>query len=67
MSQLAKNAGETGHLPVDTANFEVIGSGYSNNARHRKIVEAFLVKKLKRTLNIQEKSVPLKLYNVITS
>ena len=27
-SHLVKHAGETGQLPVDTANFEVIGSGY---------------------------------------
>ena len=39
-SHLVKHAGETGHLPVDTANFEVIGSGCRNNARRRKIVEA---------------------------
>ena len=62
-SHLVQHAGETGHLPVDTANFEVIGSGYRNNARCRKIAEALLVKKLKPTLNIQEKSVPLKLFN----
>ena len=36
-SHLVKNAGETGHLPLDTDNFEVIGSGYRNNARRRKI------------------------------
>ena len=60
-SHLVKYAGETGHLPVDTANFEVIGSGYRNNARRRKIAEALLVKK--PTLNIQEKSVPLKFFN----
>ena len=63
LSHLVKHAGETGHLPVDTANFEVIGSGYRNNARRRKIAEALLVKKLKPKLNIQEKSVPLKLFN----
>ena len=57
-SYLVKHAVETGHLPVDTANFEVIGSGYRNNARRRKIAEALLVKKLKPTLNIQEKSAP---------
>ena len=62
-SHLLKNAVETGHLQVDTAKVEVIGSGYRNNARRRKIVEALLVKKLKPTLNIQEKSVPLKLFN----
>ena len=39
-SHLVKHAGETGHLPVDTANFEVIGSGYRNNTRRRKITEA---------------------------
>ena len=61
LSHLVKHAGETGHLPVDTANFEVIGSGYRNNARRRKIAEALLVKK--PILNIQEKSVPLKLFN----
>ena len=32
-SHLVKYAGETGHLPVDIANFEVIGSGYRNNTR----------------------------------
>ena len=62
-SHLVKNAVETGHLPVDTANFKVIGSGYRNNIHRRKIVEALLVKKLKPTLNIQEKSVLLKLFN----
>ena len=62
-SHLVKHAAETDHLPVDTANFEVIGSGYCNNARRRKIAEVLLVKKLIPTLNIQEKSVPLKLFN----
>ena len=63
LSHLVKYAGETGHLPVGTANFEVIGSGYCNNARRRKIAEALLVMKVKPTLNIQEKSITLKLFN----
>ena len=58
-SHLVKHLGETGHLPVDTANFEVIGSEYRNNTSHGKIGEALLVKKPKPTLNIQEKLVPL--------
>ena len=62
-SYLVKKARETGHLPVDTANFEVTGSRYCNSAHRRKIAEALLVKKLKPTLNIQEKLVPLKLFN----
>ena len=62
-SHLVKHTGETDHLPVDTANVEVIGSGYRKNALRRKIAEALLVKKLKPTLNIQEKSISLKLFN----
>ena len=61
LSYLVNHPRETGYLPVDTANFKIIGSGYRNNARRRKIAEALLVKK--PTLNIQEKSVPLKLFN----
>ena len=53
-SHLVKHAGETSHLPVDAANFEVIGSGYGNNARRRKIAEALLVKKLNLALNIHK-------------
>ena len=60
---LVKRAGETGHLTVSTANFEVSGSGYHNNACRMKIVETLLVKKLKPTLNVQEKLVPLKAFD----
>ena len=38
-SHLVKQTGETGHLPVDIANFEVIGSRYHNNTCHRKIAD----------------------------
>ena len=31
---------EIGHLPVANADFEIIGSGYCNNACQRKIAEA---------------------------
>ena len=62
-SHLVKHAGKTGHLLVHSANLEVVGTGYCNNAHCRKIAEALLVKKLKATLNIQEKSVTLKLFN----
>ena len=62
-SHLVKHTGETGHLSVDTANVEAIGGGYRKNALRRKIAEALLVKKLKPTLNIQEKSISLNLFN----
>ena len=63
LSPLLKHAGVTGHLPVHTANFKVIGSGCRNNAHRRKIKEALRVKKLKPFFKIQEKLVPLKLFN----
>ena len=50
---LVKLVGNTSHLPVESSNFEVTGSGHGNNARRRKIAKALLVKKLKPTLNIQ--------------
>ena len=53
-SYIYKHAGETSHLPVDTANFDLVGSGYRNNVRGIKIAETILVKKLKPTLNIQK-------------
>ena len=62
-SHFVKHAGETGHLPVDTANFEGIGRRYRNDTRRTKIAEALLVKKLKLALSIQQKSVPLKPFN----
>ena len=33
-SHLVKHVGETGHLPVDIANFEVIGNGYECTTMH---------------------------------
>ena len=61
-SHLVKHAGETDHVPVNAANFEVTETGHPNACR-RKITEALIVKKLKPTLNIQEKLVPLKIFN----
>ena len=34
-SHLVKQVGDTGHLPVDTANFDVTGSGYHNSTHRR--------------------------------
>ena len=53
----------TNQLRLKVKISKAIMEGYRNNARRRKIAEASLVKKLKPTLNIQEKLVPLKLFN----
>ena len=43
--------------------FKIIGSGFRNNTFKRKVAEALLIKELRPTLNIQEKSFELKLFN----
>ena len=43
--------------------FKIIGSSFRSNTFKRKIAEALLTKELRPTLNIQEKSVELKLSN----
>ena len=47
------------HTDADTANFKIIDMNFSNN----KIIESLWIKDLRPTLNVQEKSIPLKLFN----
>ena len=54
---------ETSHTDVNTANFKVIDMNFNNNKRKRKIGESLWIKHLRPTLNVQEKSIPLKLFN----
>ena len=51
------------HRNASYNNFHIIGSGFRNNSFKRKVAEALLIKEFKPTLNVQEKSVELKLYN----
>ena len=44
-------------------NLRIVDRNYSNNKRKQKIAEALLIKNLKPSLNVQEKSVALKLFN----
>ena len=44
-------------------NFEVISSGFYNNTKKRKLSEALWINTLRPSLNKQEKSIPLKLFN----
>ena len=45
-------------------NFKIIGNGFNNNFFKRKVSEALLIKQIKPSLNVQEKSVELKLFNL---
>ena len=56
-SHLFKHSVESRHDPVLKNEFRIIGRGYRNNTRRRKIVEVLFIKKIKPSLNIQEKKV----------
>ena len=62
-SHMVKHSIETGHDAVTSHNFKIIGNGYRNNNKKWKIAEALFIKEYKPPLNVQEKSVPLKLLN----
>ena len=46
-----------------TNSFTIIGNGFKNNSFKRKVSEAQLIKQIKPSLNVQEKSIELKLFN----
>ena len=62
-SHLLKNSIESGHKPLEAVDYKIIGTGYGKNTMKRKLSEALFIKELNPTLNKQEKSVPLKLFN----
>ena len=43
--------------------FKINGNGFKNNSFKRKVSEALLIKQIKPSLNVQEKSIELKLFN----
>ena len=61
-SHLVKHSIESGHDPECHGNFRILDKGY-NNTFKRKVAEALLIKKHKPSLNVQEKSVKLELFN----
>ena len=62
-SHLFKHAVESGHKVLDVTNYSIIGKGYGNNIKKRKIAEALLIKEIKPTLNRQDQSIALRLFN----
>ena len=60
---MVKHNIETPYADVNTANFKIIDMNFSNNKKKRKIAESLSIKDLRPTLNVQEKSMPLKLFN----
>ena len=62
-SHLYEHAEKTGHENVNIDHFEILSNGYKNNKFKRKLAEALHIKHERPTLNVQEQSVPLKLFN----
>ena len=62
-SHMVKHNTETSHTDVNTANFKITDMDFSNNKRKQKIAECLRIKDLRPRLNVQEKSIPLKLLN----
>ena len=62
-SHLFRHSVEHNHKNVERQDFKILGKGYRNNAMKRKISEAIYCRELKPTLNVQEKSIDLKLFN----
>ena len=62
-SHLFKHSVESIHDPALKNDFKIIGKGYRNNTSRRKIAETLFIKKMKPSLNIQDKSVKLGLFN----
>ena len=62
-SHLYKHSIETGHQTLEISDYRIIGNEYGNNWKKGEIAEALLIEELKSTLNKQDKSIPLKLFN----
>ena len=62
-SHILKHQIEKKHACPQYENFKVISSEFHNNTKKRKLSEALWINTLRLSLNKQEKSIPLKLFN----
>ena len=62
-SYLFKNSMERNHKTVALDEFKIIGKGYKRSKFRRKLAESLHIKEKRSSLNTQEVSVPLKLFN----
>ena len=62
-SHVLKHSMEKSHKNVNTTDFKIIDKNFHNNKRKRKIAEALRIKDIRPTLNTEEKSIQLKLFN----
>ena len=62
-SHLFKHAMEKSHKTVTLDDFKIIGKSYKRSKFRSKLAESLNIKEKGSSLNIQEASVPLKLFN----
>ena len=60
---MLKHSLENNHKQVSFEDFRILRNGYTNNKIKRKISEALFIRELRPSLNTQETSVTLLLYN----
>ena len=64
-SHVLKHSIEKSHTNVNTTDFKIIDKNFHNNKRKWKIAQALWIKDLRPTLNTQEKSIQLKLFDCL--
>ena len=62
-SHLLRHALNNNHKTIDLKNFKITDSSYHNNRLKTKISDALYIKQYKSSLNTEEQSVQLKLFN----
>ena len=62
-SHLVRHGLNFNHETVNIENFKILNTGYNNNTYKRRISEALFVKQYRSSLNMQDNSVPLQLFN----
>ena len=62
-SHLFRHSVEHNHENIERQHFKILGKVYRNNAMKQKISEALYCRELKPSLNVQEKSIDLKVFN----
>ena len=62
-SHLYEHAEKTGYENVNIHHFEIPSNGFKNNKFKKKLAVSLHIKHERPTMNVQEQSVPLKLFN----
>ena len=62
-SHMLQHTLQSGHPSVLLNEFKTLGNGFNNNREKRKISESLLIKQYRPTLNNQENSISLELFN----